>query len=305
GETADAWRARDEVLSRPANEVEVVIKRFDDAIGPAAREHALREARALVQAPAGCAPAVVALHAPRGEAAILVVRHEPSREARTTEDGAAALATTRRLHAAGIAHGDLKPAHIRIRDDGTAFLLDLGSADVATPAACLADLARLAASARALAVGRVDRQISRFAVWASARGKGRAARVALAAVSPRARARVARRGIILAVLAASALMGGSMVGSRLALDNLPARTRAGLALDAQLASGRLRRIEVDGNGHILSIRLALPELEEIKRPGTHVLMDELQLLPDGGVRFVNPVVQEIPQKPSQPTPPRQ
>ncbi|MFM7134662.1 MAG: lipopolysaccharide kinase InaA family protein, partial [Planctomycetota bacterium] len=187
GATARVARAQDELLSTASERVEVVIKVFDDAIGGEARLHALREMRALLAAPAGTAPLPLALHAPRGSAATLIVRDEPSRPLATRDDLASAVRTVRTLHDSGMAHGDLKPEHIRVRANGTAFLIDFGTAGPADPAAVARDLMRLAELAEAVGM----RRAPGLARAALARGRPGLAAAALRGGSPTARRRTA------------------------------------------------------------------------------------------------------------------
>lgn len=143
GATARVVRARDELLSSTSATVEVVIKRFEEDQHGDARLHAFREMRALLNAPVGLASRVVAFHAPRGRTACIVLLYEESREMHLPEDIAAAVQAVRMLHRAGIAHGDLKPPHVRLRADGSVFFIDFGQAIPATSEACRQDLVRL------------------------------------------------------------------------------------------------------------------------------------------------------------------
>lgn len=58
----------------------------------------------------------------------LVARGEPITEPRVREVGGALAAALATLHAAGLAHGDVKPENVRLDDRGHAVLLDLGLA---------------------------------------------------------------------------------------------------------------------------------------------------------------------------------
>jgi hypothetical protein len=150
GSTATVAIATDALLGSESGPRRVALKRFEaDASGHALR-HARRELATLLTLPDRCAPKVLGFHADRAGSAILVTAWEPSSPPRHLGDLPELLWTVRRVHAAGVAHGDLKPDHLRLRSDGSAFLIDWGSASVADQASRSADADRLASVVRAL-----------------------------------------------------------------------------------------------------------------------------------------------------------
>jgi hypothetical protein len=223
GATAQVARARDELLSSGTAAVDVAIKRFEDGFGADARLHAFREMRALIAAPTGLAARVVALHAPQDGAACIVTRHEETREMRVPDDLATAVEAVRHLHRAGIAHVDLKPAHIRIRPDGSVLLVDFGTAEAATTETRRQDFLRLLEMAALGCPSPASRALTRMA--RASRRNGVAAS-ALRALSPRWRRRMFLRGGVALLLA-----------SALGLAGLPGRPRRGRLT----RSRRLRR----------------------------------------------------------------
>jgi hypothetical protein len=266
GATAQVAIARDELLSTATASVEVVIKRFDDREG-AARAHALRELRAIVSAPAGISPQPLAMHAPPGAAAHLIVRAEPSRPASSADDIAAAAEALEQLHAAGIAHGDLKPAHIRVRPDGRVFLIDFGCATDATAATARADFERLAEVARPI----IPSIAGAAARTALARGQTTVARHALHAFAPRVLRRRTRKLVIALVIVVATSLSGLAFGRWLATPSW--------------RGTRVSQAAVVGD----RITLNTPEITVRYNPdGTPRLREKLKyfrFLPSGGVDY--------------------
>jgi hypothetical protein len=281
GATAQVARARDELLSTGTEPLEVAIKRFDDGAGGDARVHAIREMSALARAPAGIAPQLVALHAPRSGAACIVTRFEPSREARIPEDLDAGVEAIRRLHKAGIAHGDLKAEHIRVRPDGSVLLLDFGSASSATSDACHDDLMRIAE----VAATHAHRGSARWCAFAARRALRRRqpklASMLLRAAAPLRRRRLLARGAAMAVALAALLFTVLPQG-----DALTAQSNG---ISALAASGRLIDATLDSKGRLVEMRLSLPELTDLypDSRGQPILMRSVRFGSDGHVTFVD------------------
>jgi hypothetical protein len=299
GTTAQVAIARDELLSTATASVEVVIKRFDDREG-AARAHALRELRAIVSAPAGISPQPLAMHAPPGAAAHLIVRAEPSRPASSTDDIAAAAEALEQLHAAGIAHGDLKPAHIRVRPDGRVFFIDFGCATDATAATACADFERLAEVARPI----IPSIAGAAARTALARGRTTVARHALHAFAPRVLRRRGRKFAIALVIVGATSLTGLAFGRWLATPSWRAtRTNQAALVGDRLGflaqTGRLLGASIGPDGRLESITLDVPEGTIRYNPdGTPRLSERLKyfrLLPSGGVDYA--YLDEIPERP--------
>lgn len=292
GATASVARVRDEALSTPDLPVEAIIKLFDESLGSEARAHALREMRALLAAPEGVASRPLALHASDGGACVLITRHEPSRAARSTEDFARALDAVDALHRAGMAHGDLKPDHLRVRDDGSVFLVDFGSACAADPASVRADLARLAAMSRSACGGWIDRAAARVACDAAARGSTRLARAAVRAASPRRRMRVAARVLVASFAAGLLVAAGLSFGYWLTKPPRVA-TAPFSVVEALAKTGRLREARIGPDGKVSGVVLFLPELRQapgVETRDGRILLSSLRITPDGGVvatPFVN------------------
>lgn len=299
GTTAQVAIARDELLSTATASVEVVIKRFDDREG-AARAHALRELRAIVSAPAGISPQPLAMHAPPGAAAHLIVRAEPSRPASSTDDIAAAAEALEQLHAAGIAHGDLKPAHIRVRPDGRVFFIDFGCATDATAATARADFERLAEVARPI----IPSIAGAAARTALARGQTTVARHALHAFAPRVLRRRTRKIAITLVIVSATSISGLAFGRWLATPAWRAtRTNQAALVGDRLGflaqTGRLLGASIGADGRLESITLDVPEGTIRYNPdGTPRLSERLKyfrFLPSGGVDYA--YLDEIPERP--------
>lgn len=270
GATAQVARARDELLSSAAAPVEVAIKRFEDDLGVDARLHALREMRALAVAPTGLAARVVALHTPRGCAACIVTLHEETREMRVPEDLAAAVAAVRRLHRAGLAHGDLKAAHVRIRPDGSVLLIDFGSAEAATAETRRRDFLRLLEiashgpqSAAARALTRMARASRRSSVVCGS----------LCLLSPRWRRRSMLRGCTALILASA--LGFAWASWR-------ASTRQADTFARLAGTGRFVDATVDAEGRPIGLRLDMPELTAL-RSGSRIVTGAVRFESDGGV----------------------
>lgn len=289
GATAQVAIARDELLSTATASVEVVIKRFDDREG-AARAHALRELRAIVSAPAGVSPQPLAMHAPPGAAAHLIVRAEPSRPASSADDIAAAAEALEQLHAAGIAHGDLKPAHIRVRPDGRVFFIDFGCATDATAATARADFERLAEVARPI----IPSIAGAAARTALARGQTTVARHALHAFAPRVLRRRTRKLVIALVIVVATSLSGLAFGRWLATPSWRGtRTSQAAVVGDRLGflaqTGRLVGASVGPGGRLESITLNTPEITVRYNPdGTPRLREKLKyfrFLPSGGVDY--------------------
>ena len=299
GATAQVAIARDELLSTATASVEVVIKRFDDREG-AARAHALRELRAIVSAPAGVAPQPLAMHAPPGAAAHLIVRAESSRAASSTDDIAAATEALEQLHAAGIAHGDLKPAHIRVRPDGRVFFIDFGCATDATAATARADFERLAEVARPI----IPSIAGAAARTALARGQTIVARHALHAFAPRVLRRRTRKLAIALVIVGATSLSGLAFGRWLATPSWRGtRTSQAAVVGDRLGflaqTGRLVGARIGADGRLESITLDVPEITIRYNPdGTPRLSERLQyfrFLPSGGVDYA--YRDELPDRP--------
>ena len=281
GGTALVARAKDELLSGQRGDVEVVVKRFTDEAGGDARTHAIREMQALVKAPDGLAPRLVALHAPRGGAAHIVTLFEPSREARVPEDLAELVHAVRRLHRAGLVHGDLKPEHLRVRPDGSVLLLDFGASIPATPDALARDFARLLELAAAAHGGGGQPRWLSLARMALARRRLLIAATALRSASPRWRRRVLSRGAI-ALLLCAALP--------LAWGNRQRSARPSDAFTALASTGRLVDVTIDSTGRLIGVRLELPELTELHAdsPRRAVATGPVRLHREGGVTIFDP-----------------
>jgi hypothetical protein len=277
GATAQVAKARDELLSSSAASVEVVIKRFEDGVGGDARLHGFREMRALVGAPAGLAARVLALHAPRGGAACIVTLHEPSREMRLPDDLEAAVRAVRRLHRAGFAHGDLKPAHVRIRADGSVLLVDFGDAAPATAESCRRDLDRMLEMATHGRCGSAGRLLARCA-RTSRRGVVLAGTLRL--LSPRWRRRALARGLAAAALAIAAAIGWNAWRES---------TRQADALAALASAGRLVDATLDSRGRLIAMRLDIPEMSALhpEAAGKRIETGSVRFHPDGRVTILD------------------
>ena len=273
GATAQVARARDELLSSGTAAVDVAIKRFEDGFGADARLHAFREMRALIAAPTGLAARVVALHAPQDGAACIVTRHEETREMRVPDDLATAVEAVRHLHRAGIAHVDLKPAHIRIRPDGSVLLVDFGTAEPATTETRRQDFLRLLEMAALGCPSPASRALTRMA--RASRRNGVAAS-ALRALSPRWRRRMFLRGGVALLLASALGLGWS---------SWPSSTRQADSFTALAKTGRFVDATVDAEGRLIGLRLDIPELSALD-PDASVRRIEtgaVRFRPDGGV----------------------
>lgn len=289
GTTATTAIARDELLSTVENPVAVVLKRYDDREG-AARAHALRELRAMIAAPARTASRPLAMHAPPGAAAHLVVLYEASRELSGPDDVAAAVDVLARLHAAGVAHGDLKPDHIRVRPDGSVFFIDFGCATSASDEAIRSDLARLAETASPY----LPRVATLSARAALARGRTGVARHALHAFAPSVVRRRTRRALIaLAVIAVTPLAGfafGRWVAAPVWREaGATEATKLGDELGVLAKSGRLVGATVGPHGRLESFTLRVEEWNQEPTPGSTLWTmrkpEYFRLLPDGGVQW--------------------
>jgi hypothetical protein len=277
GATAQVARARDELLSSGTAAVDVAIKRFEDGFGADARLHAFREMRALIAAPTGLAARVVALHAPQDGAACIVTRHEETREMRVPDDLATAVEAVRHLHRAGIAHVDLKPAHIRIRPDGSVLLVDFGTAEAATTETRRQDFLRLLEMAALGCPSPASRALTRMA--RASRRNGVAAS-ALRALSPRWRRRMFLRGGVALLLASALGLGWS---------SWPSSTRQADSFAALAKTGRFVDATVDAEGRLIGLRLDIPELAALG-PDASVQRIEtgaVRFQPDGGVTIFN------------------
>jgi hypothetical protein len=277
GATAQVARARDELLSSGTAAVDVAIKRFEDGFGADARLHAFREMRALIAAPTGLAARVVALHAPQDGAACIVTRHEETREMRVPDDLATAVEAVRQLHRAGIAHVDLKPAHIRIRPDGSVLLVDFGTAEPATTETRRQDFLRLLEMAALGCPSPASRALTHMA--RASRRNGVAAS-ALRALSPRWRRRMFLRGGVALLLASALGLGWS---------SWPSSTRQADSFAALAKTGRFVDATVDAEGRLIGLRLDIPELAALG-PDASVQRIEtgaVRFRPDGGVTIFN------------------
>lgn len=150
GLTGTVALAVDALLGSPEQPRHVALKRFEsDATGLALR-HARHELSTLLSLPEGCGPKVIGFHADRAGSAVLVTAWEPSTPPIHLGALPEALWTMDRIHARGIAHGDLKPDHLRLRSDGSCFLIDWGSAGPADHAGKALDAERLARIVRTI-----------------------------------------------------------------------------------------------------------------------------------------------------------
>lgn len=277
GATAQVARARDELLSSGTAAVDVAIKRFEDGFGADARLHAFREMRALIAAPTGLAARVVALHAPQDGAACIVTRHEETREMRVPDDLATAVEAVRHLHRAGIAHVDLKPAHIRIRPDGSVLLVDFGTAEPATTETRRQDFLRLLEMAALGCPSPASRALTRMA--RASRRNGVAAS-ALRALSPRWRRRMLLRGGVALLLASALGLGWS---------SWPSSTRQADSFAALAKTGRFVDATVDAEGRLIGLRLDIPELAALGHDASvqRIETGAVRFRPDGGVTIFN------------------
>lgn len=277
GATAQVARARDELLSSGTAAVDVAIKRFEDGFGADARLHAFREMRALIAAPTGLAARVVALHAPQDGAACIVTRHEETREMRVPDDLATAVEAVRQLHRAGIAHVDLKPAHIRIRPDGSVLLVDFGTAEPATTETRRQDFLRLLEMAALGCPSPASRALTRMA--RASRRNGVAAS-ALRALSPRWRRRMFLRGGVALLLASALGLGWS---------SWPSSTRQADSFAALAKTGRFVDATVDAEGRLIGLRLDIPELAALGHDASvqRIETGAVRFRPDGGVTIFN------------------
>ena len=277
GATAQVARARDELLSSGTAAVDVAIKRFEDGFGADARLHAFREMRALIAAPTGLAARVVALHAPQDGAACIVTRHEETREMRVPDDLATAVEAVRHLHRAGIAHVDLKPAHIRIRPDGSVLLVDFGTAEPATTETRRQDFLRLLEMAALGCPSPASRALTRMA--RASRRNGVAAS-ALRALSPRWRRRMFLRGGVALLLASALGLGWS---------SWPSSTRQADSFAALAKTGRFVDATVDAEGRLIGLRLDIPELSALGHDASvqRIETGAVRFRPDGGVTIFN------------------
>ena len=277
GATAQVARARDELLSSGTASVDVAIKRFEDGFGADARLHAFREMRALIAAPTGLAARVVALHAPQDGAACIVTRHEETREMRVPDDLATAVEAVRHLHRAGIAHVDLKPAHIRIRPDGSVLLVDFGTAEPATTETRRQDFLRLLEMAALGCPSPASRALTRMA--RASRRNGVAAS-ALRALSPRWRRRMFLRGGVALLLASALGLGWS---------SWPSSTRQADSFAALAKTGRFVDATVDAEGRLIGLRLDIPELAALGHDASvqRIETGAVRFRPDGGVTIFN------------------
>ncbi|MBE1532082.1 serine/threonine-protein kinase [Actinomadura algeriensis] len=142
GGMGTVWRARDELLDR-----DVAVKEIRLPDGTTGPERAALGRRLLAEARATAAlrhPGVVTVHdvlVERGRPWIVMEFHAsrslsrlvdergPLGVRRTAEIGAAVLSVLRAAHAAGIAHRDVKPGNVLVRDDdGRVLLTDFGLA---------------------------------------------------------------------------------------------------------------------------------------------------------------------------------
>jgi hypothetical protein len=273
GATARVVRARDELLSSPGASVDVVMKRFEDGVGGDARLHALREMQALVSAPNGLAPRIVALHAPRGGAACIVTLHEQTRVMRVPDDLAAAVSAIHRLHRAGTSHGDLKPEHIRIREDGSVLFIDFGAAEPATAESRRRDLVRLLQIARH---GQRPDSAGFLTRLALASRRDDLLACTLRMMSPGWRRRALASGSAAAALLIAALFGW---------DAWRASTQQASSFAALAATGRLVDATVDAKGRLIALRLDMPEMGALFT-GSHgqpIETGPVRFHPDGGV----------------------
>jgi hypothetical protein len=170
---------------------------------------------------------------------------------RLPDDLEAAVRAVRRLQRAGFAHGDLKPAHVRIRPDGSVLLVDLGGATPATSDSCRQDLDRMLAMATQDGRGNAARLLARIA-RASLRNGPLVGAILL--LSPRWRRRALVRGSAAAALAIALAVGWSA---------WRASTRQADALAALASSGRLVDATLDAQGRLIAMRLDVPEMSAL------------------------------------------
>jgi tRNA A-37 threonylcarbamoyl transferase component Bud32 len=289
GATAEVARVRDEALSTPEAPVEAMVKRFDESLASEARAHALREMRALLAVPAGLAPRPLALHASESGSCILLTRFEPSRAASSTDDFARALDAVDELHRAGLAHGDLKPDHLRVRDDGSVFLIDFGCACAANGETVRADLARLASMSHDAARTWSERAGARIARAAATRRAARLVCAGIRLASPRLRRRAALRGLGATTVTCGILATGLSFGRWLSAPPRIATTSFGI-VDALSKTGRLHEARMGPDGRITCLVLRMPELKTAPGVVFHngqSRFSHLGFTPDGGVVAVS------------------
>lgn len=200
GLTGTVALAVDALLGSPEQPRHVALKRFEsDATGLALR-HARHELSTLLSLPEGCGPKVIGFHADRAGSAVLVTAWEPSTPPIHLGALPEAIWTMDRIHARGIAHGDLKPDHLRLRSDGSCFLIDWGSAGPADHAGKALDADRLARIVRTIggSTGAAWWAIEP-AAWLCAQHQLGLAANWLAACAPRRHARRLLRPMVAAV----------------------------------------------------------------------------------------------------------
>jgi serine/threonine protein kinase len=247
------------------------------------------------------------MHAPPGAAAHLIVRAEPSRAASSADDIAAAAEALEQLHAAGIAHGDLKPAHIRVRPDGRVFFIDFGCATDATAATARADFERLAEVARPI----VPSIAGAAARTALARGQTTVARHALHAFAPRVLRRRGRKFVIALVIVGATSLTGLAFGRWLATPSwrgtrVSQAAAVGDRLGFLAQTGRLVGASIGADGRLESITLDTPEVTVRYDPdGTPRLREKLKhfrFLPSGGVDYAFAEDEKAPEPSREPLP---
>ncbi|MBM4109984.1 MAG: hypothetical protein FJ254_01320 [Phycisphaerae bacterium] len=256
GATGTVALAVDALLGSPAQPRHVALKRFEsDATGLALR-HARHELSTLLSLPEGCGPKVIGFHADRAGSAVLVTAWEPSSPPNHLAALPEALWTMDRIHACGIAHGDLKPDHLRLRDDGSVFLIDWGSAGPADHAGRTLDADRLASIVRTIGSSTGTAPwIVAPAAWLCTRDQLGLAATWLAACAPRRHARRLLRPIVPA--AAAILIAALFVW----LSGPWNRTPAEAAIDRLRARGNLIEVVQGPDGAPAGAWLAWPRFD--------------------------------------------
>lgn len=256
GVTGTVALADDALLGSPAQPRQVALKRFEsDATGLALR-HARHELSTLLSLPERCGPKVIGFHADRAGSAVLVTAWEPSSPPSHLGALPEVLWTMDRIHTCGIAHGDLKPDHLRLRSDGSCFLIDWGSAGPADHAGKALDAERLASIVRTIGQSTgTARWIMKPAAWLCSHDQLGLAATWLAACAPR---RHARRLLRPVVPATAAIMMATLVTWSLGPWS---RTPAEAAIERFRSRGNLIEVVQGPDGAPAGAWLAWPRFD--------------------------------------------